>query len=178
MSVFSMFLFFFFSKPPLSFKVLEPHTLSKECWQLPNHSYPQKPLRNCFPVSHIREKAVKTVASEWEVRNPRQTAQIVNSSVVSTRGEGRTGQFLISDASEPMKLRCWIQVQGGLWSQAPGDVHTARPWALAPGLVLFTCHLSPFINNHLPQKWRISKAIPISLLFRPAQPLGQGAIEW
>ena len=41
-----------------------------------------------------------------------------------------------------------------------------EPRALALGLVSSICHLSPLINNHLPQEWHISKAIPS----RPALP--------
>lgn len=183
MSVFFLFLFYFFSQ---TFS----HFLSKS-WnhvhlKIANETSPKSPLstkamKALFSwVSHIRNKAIKTAASEWEIRNPRPTARIANSSAVSRRrGEVRTVQFLPGMPVSPWGSGAESKVQGvRLWSQVPGDVQTSGPWALAPGLVLFTCHLSPFINNHLSQKWHISKAVPISLLFRPAQPLGQGAMGW
>lgn len=49
-----------------------------------------------------------------------------------------------------------------------------KPQASAPGPAFSICHLSPFINNHLPQEWHISKAIPSSLALPSSMALGSG----
>lgn len=115
---------------------------------------------DCFPIPQISNKATKTEASGGLKR---QTRLLTPSSVSGERrwGTGSSLIWLVQCSAPESKSEQYRLRRSQRWRIQQ------RPGTLTSGLVL-TYHLSPFINNYLPQEWPISKAIPSSLAFHPA----------
>ena len=130
---------------------------------------------SCFPVPQISNKAVKTEASELNSGIQDRQCRFLTPSLVfgRKRAGGRYNSLIWRPRNPGSSLL--RPSTGRLTEQMPwGNMDPTEAWSISPRPAFSYCHLSPFINNHLPQEWHISKAIPSSLALPSSTVLRSG----
>lgn len=170
-SLFSLCLYFFFLilfKTSLFFLQSSIYKYSFRIllmWHLPNHHHPQKPLMQFLLFLRSAIKPLKQRHQSLKSEIPERQSRFLSPSHVGEKERRRKIQSLALDANGAHAAQLLNPSVSRTVEPSSQEMPTLQePRALAQRLVFSICHLSPFINNHLPQEWHISKAIPSSLV--------------